>query len=55
MLTHTRIDTRANLADFAGGWTAHLNTLADVLIDRAPPFWSYVVTAHERYAQDMAP
>lgn len=49
-LTHTKIDTRADLLDFAGGWTAHMETLAGVL-DGAPTnrFWADVVAAHAAY------
>src|SRR5690606_26706713 len=31
VITHTKIDTRSDLLDFAGGWTAHVDTLAHVL------------------------
>ncbi|WP_135212265.1 SRPBCC family protein [Vitreimonas flagellata] len=49
-LTHTKIDTEASLRDFAGGWTAHLETLASVLAGKpANHFWADVVAAHEAY------
>lgn len=49
-LTHTKIDTNASLRDFAGGWTAHLETLATVLAGQpANHFWADVVAAHEAY------
>jgi uncharacterized protein YndB with AHSA1/START domain len=49
-LTHTKIDTEASLRDFAGGWTAHMETLATVLAGRpANHFWADVVAAHEAY------
>ncbi|UPT62059.1 MAG: SRPBCC domain-containing protein [Hyphomonadaceae bacterium JAD_PAG50586_4] len=49
-LTHTKIDTLEHTRDFAGGWTAHLETLAGVL-DGKPTnrFWADVVAAHEAY------
>lgn len=52
-LTHTKIDTIGNLRDFAGGWTAHLETLAKVLAapGKANTFWVDVVKAHEAYEQ----
>jgi uncharacterized protein YndB with AHSA1/START domain len=50
VLTHSRVDTRANLLDFAGGWTAHLQTLADHLEGKPTNrFWADVVKAHEYY------
>jgi uncharacterized protein YndB with AHSA1/START domain len=51
-LTHTKIDTLEHTRDFAGGWTAHLETLAGVL-DGKPTnrFWADVVAAHEAYEQ----
>ncbi|HVK80277.1 MAG TPA: SRPBCC family protein [Verrucomicrobiae bacterium] len=49
-LTHTKIDTEVSLRDFAGGWTAHLETLATVLTGQpANHFWADVVAAHEAY------
>lgn len=49
-LTHTKIDTDASLRDFAGGWTAHMETLATVLAGQpANHFWADVVAAHEAY------
>lgn len=52
VLTHTRIGTPANVKDFAGGWTAHLETLAS-LLDGKPTnhFWADVLAAHEAYEQ----
>ena len=49
-LIHTKIDTLEHTRDFAGGWTAHLETLAGVL-DGKPTnrFWADVVAAHEAY------
>ena len=50
VLTHSRVDTRANLLDFAGGWTAHLQTLADHLEGKPTNrFWADVAAAHEHY------
>lgn len=49
-LTHTRIDSHKSLLDFAGGWTAHVHTLSEVLAGRAPNrFWADVVAAHAHY------
>ncbi|HRP10846.1 MAG TPA: SRPBCC family protein [Terricaulis sp.] len=49
-LTHTRIDTIEHTRDFAGGWTAHLQTLAEILEGRAANrFWADVVAAHAHY------
>ncbi len=49
-LTHTKIDTKAHTLDFAGGWTAHLQTLA-ALLEGEPTnrFWADVVAAHAHY------
>lgn len=49
-LTHSKVDTKANLLDFAGGWTAHIETLAGAL-DGKPTnrFWADVVAAHAAY------
>ena len=49
VLTHTR-STPENAANFAGGWTAHVQTLAD-LLEGGPSnrFWAYVVEAHDHY------
>ncbi|MDZ4693270.1 SRPBCC family protein [Terricaulis sp.] len=49
-LTHSKIDTNAALRDFAGGWTAHVETLVGVL-DGKPTnrFWADVLAAHEAY------
>jgi len=49
-LTHSKIESGAALLDFAGGWTAHVQTLAD-LIDGAPAnrFWAHVQAAHQAY------
>lgn len=50
VLTHSRIDSMDHVRDFAGGWTAHMQTLADVLEGKsASPFWTYVVAAHDAY------
>lgn len=49
-LTHTKIDTDAALRDFAGGWTAHLETLATILAGKpANHFWADVLAAHDAY------
>jgi uncharacterized protein YndB with AHSA1/START domain len=54
-LTHTKIDTKAHLLDFAGGWTAHIHTLAEILEGRdANRFWADVVAAHEVYDKSAA-
>lgn len=51
-LTHTKIDTLEHTRDFAGGWTAHLETLATVLAGKqANHFWTDVVAAHKTYEQ----
>ena len=49
-LTHSRIASQASLRDFAGGWTAHIHTLAEILEGRAANrFWADVAAAHEVY------
>ena len=54
VLTHSKIDTIGSLRDFAGGWTAHFETLAHVLADgKANRFWADVVKAHELYEQSI--
>lgn len=50
VLTHSKIDTKDHLRDFAGGWTAHIETLETVLEGKsANHFWADVVSAHEAY------
>ncbi len=51
-LTHTRIESAAARANYSGGWTAHLQTLAD-LLEGGPPnrFWAYVLEAHAHYGK----
>jgi uncharacterized protein YndB with AHSA1/START domain len=52
VITHTRIASRESLLDFAGGWTAHIETLSDVLEGRSTNrFWASVVEAHKAYEQ----
>jgi len=49
-LTHMRIDTLEHTRDFAGGWTAHIETLSEVLEGRqANRFWADVAAAHAHY------
>jgi len=49
-LTHTKIDTREHTLDFAGGWTAHIETLEGVLAGKSTNrFWADVVSAHAAY------
>ncbi len=49
-LTHSKVDTKAHLLDFAGGWTAHVETLAGVLEGHPTNrFWADVVAAHAAY------
>jgi len=49
-LTHSKIDKLENTRDFAGGWTAHMETLATVLAGKpANHFWADVVAAHAAY------
>jgi uncharacterized protein YndB with AHSA1/START domain len=49
-LTHTKVSTDAALRDFAGGWTAHMETLDSALAGKPTNhFWASVVTAHEAY------
>jgi len=50
VLTHSKIDTKDHLRDFAGGWTAHIETLETVLEGKsANHFWADVVAAHAAY------
>ncbi len=50
VLTHSRIADGASLRDFAGGWTAHVNTLASALAgEPTNHFWADVVAAHAHY------
>lgn len=52
VLTHTKIDSDASLRDFAGGWTAHIETLANHLEGKPTnSFWASVVKAHDTYAR----
>lgn len=49
-LTHAKVDTLSNVKDFAGGWTAHVETLAALLDGRSTNiFWASVVAAHDAY------
>lgn len=49
-LTHTRIADECAARDYAGGWTAHVETLAALLEDGpANRFWANVVAAHAAY------
>lgn len=55
VLTHTKIDTDAAVRDFAGGWTAHIEMLANVLDGKSTNrFWASVVEAHEVYERGAA-
>jgi uncharacterized protein YndB with AHSA1/START domain len=50
VLTHTKIAAHKSLLDFAGGWTAHVHTLSEILEGRpANRFWKDVVEAHAVY------
>ncbi len=52
VLTHSKIDTLENARDFAGGWTAHINTLVSALDGQSTNhFWADVVSAHQHYDQ----
>lgn len=52
VITHTKIDTRGDLLDFAGGWTAHVDTLAHVLEGKSVNrFWASILEAEATYAQ----
>lgn len=54
VLTHTKIATTDDMRDYAGGWTAHVQTLADVLEDKpANRFWADVMAAQEHYDRNM--
>ncbi len=54
VLTHTKIDTRDNMRNFAGGWTAHIQTLAEVLDEqRTNSFWAHVLEAHATYDRSL--
>lgn len=49
-LTHTKIESDQALANYSGGWTAHLETLEDALAGRPTnSFWAYVLEAHAHY------
>jgi len=49
-LTHTKIATESAARDYAGGWTAHVETLASLLDGKSTNrFWASVVAAHEAY------
>lgn len=49
-LTHSKIATGADARNYAGGWTAHVETLG-ALLEGGPAnrFWANVVAAHEAY------
>ena len=50
VLTHRRLDDRAELIGTAGGWHTHLDILADRLHGRTPgPFWSAALRHDEYY------
>lgn len=52
VLTHTKIESAAALGDYAGGWTAHIETLASALEGKPTNhFWASVIAAHHAYAQ----
>ncbi len=54
VLTHTKIASADNMRDYAGGWTAHVQTLADVLDDRSSNrFWADVMAAQEHYDRNL--
>jgi len=49
-LTHTKVDARERLLNFAGGWTAHVETLSGVLEGKPTNrFWADVLAAHAAY------
>lgn len=49
-LTHTKIETANAARDYAGGWTAHVETLAALLEGKSTNhFWRSVVAAHQAY------
>ncbi|GIK47386.1 MAG: hypothetical protein BroJett013_00830 [Alphaproteobacteria bacterium] len=49
-LTHTKIETEKAARDYAGGWTAHVETLAGLLEGKPTNrFWASVLAAHEAY------
>ncbi|HYD88188.1 MAG TPA: SRPBCC domain-containing protein [Vitreimonas sp.] len=53
VLTHSRVDTNANIRNYAGGWTAHVQALADLLDGRSTnTFWANVLDAHAKYEAD---
>lgn len=55
VLTHTKIDTRENLRSYAGGWTAHVETLANLLEGKSTNhFWADVLAAHAHYDRSLA-
>jgi hypothetical protein len=50
VLTHTKIESDKSLRDFAGGWTAHVQALAQALEGKSTnDFWTHVLAAHEAY------
>ncbi len=54
VLTHTKIDTRDNMRNFASGWTARIQTLAEVLDEqRTNSFWAHVLEAHATYDRSL--
>lgn len=55
VLTHAKIDTLDNLREFAGGWTAHVATLADALEGKPTNrFWAYVLEANSAYESGLS-
>lgn len=54
VLTHTKIGSGKLMRDYAGGWTAHVETLAQVL-EGAPAnrFWADVLAAHAVYDKSI--
>lgn len=54
VLVHSKLESAKELRDIAGGWTAHLMTLDEVLEGKpANRFWADVAAAHEAYEKQL--
>lgn len=54
VLTHSKIESDKALRNYAGGWTAHLETLEHLLSGKETNrFWADVVAAHAAYETQL--
>lgn len=54
VLTHRRLEDRAEMISVSGGWHAHFDALAEVLAGRKPRgFWSTVLRLEKEYTERL--